>query len=149
MDVHVIGPVIRNTEEDHPVELGSDTAILSTVYKALLSDTRFTAHVPVPNAVLDPAPPTILYSGMKDQIAKADRVVWVFHEEPAGAIEAGIAIAAGKPLHILADTNALPRIVKGIPNASISTSVEALSDEIAKPVTKAVPAIAHRSTSME
>jgi nucleoside 2-deoxyribosyltransferase len=131
VNVHVIGPVIRDPNDDLLLTLGDEQVALSAIYHALHSESRFTAHIPKTNDLLDAASPQTLFVAMQHLIANADRVVWVFHKEPAGAVEAGIAIAAGKPLYLLASEEDLPRIVRGIPNALVSSDVNTLCDDIA------------------
>ncbi|HEX9458506.1 MAG TPA: hypothetical protein VGA84_05145 [Thermoanaerobaculia bacterium] len=132
MNVHVIGPVIRHNSDDRFIKTATETIALSAVYDVLAEDKRFTAHLPLPNHVLDAVTPAALFKHMHDLIGKADQVVWVYQEGPPGAIEAGLAIAAGKRLHLLAGTRKLPRIIRGIPNVVVSTDVAALCDEVAK-----------------
>jgi hypothetical protein len=134
-NVHVIGPVLRNHDDDRLVRLGDQQILLSALYEQLRTDTRFTALIPETDDELDAATPHELFLAMQSRIANADQVVWVYHKEAAGATEAGIAVAAGKPLHILATQDDLPRIVRGLPGTFISKDVGTFCESIASTIT--------------
>jgi len=110
LKVHVIGPVLRSETDDHSLRLGDEYVLLGSIYNTLQADVRFIALLPEPDEELDQLAPGELVVAMRARIAEADHVAWVYHKEAAGATEAGLAVAAGKPLHIFANETDLPRI---------------------------------------
>lgn len=130
--IHVIGPVIRTPKDDRNIKTSQGSEAVSSIYKGLAADSRFQTLLPEGDPNLDEASPEIFFEAMQKRINDCDGVVWVYHEEPAGAVEAGLAAQAGKRIFILAESAELPRIIRGIPNVRIVRDVAALRTAIAR-----------------